>query len=209
MGKRKSRRRRRKKKKKKRLEMIAMSATREGSFRTTPDEIIQYEDEHVKLSDTELLLKMYYNNENGQNSVSILLSHIVHVAWAGSDKKPSLLTKLKQKMKKSIQKQKPIENEIGIANKNNNNEDITDVEEEGTKKEHKKHGTQFVVVASIKGSQQITGYGFSVIEDPLLFHKLIQPNHYVAIEKTAKAKADATAQAAAEEKKKQAASTTL
>merc|ERR1711865_688801 len=187
-----------------RLEMIAMSATREGSFRTTPDEIIQYEDEHVKLSDTELLLKMYYNNENGQNSVSILLSHIVHVAWAGSDKKPSLLTKLKQK------KKKPIENEIGSANnKNNNNEDITDVEEEGTKKEHKKHGTQFVVVASIKGSQQITGYGFSVIEDPLLFHKLIQPSHYVAIEKTAKAKADAIAQAAAEEKKKQAASTTL
>ena len=181
--------------------MIAMSATREGSLRTTPDEIIQYEDEHVKLSDTELLLKMYYNNENGQNSVSILLSHIVHVAWAGSDKKPSLLTKLKQKMKKSIQKQKPIENEI--------NEDITDVEEEGTKKEHKKHGTQFVVVASIKGSQQITGYGFSVIEDPLLFHKLIQPSHYVAIEKAAKAKADATAQAAAEEKKKQAASATL
>merc|ERR1711865_145874 len=182
--------------------------TRDGSFRTTPDEIIQYEDEHVKLSDTELLLKMYYNNENGQNSVSILLSHIVHVAWAGSDKKPSLLTKLKQKVKKSIQKQKPIENEIGSAN-NNNNEDITDVEEEGTKKEHRKHGTQFVVVASIKGSQQITGYGFSVIEDPLLFHKLIQPSHYVAIEeKTAKAKAEAKAQAAAEEKK-QAASTTL
>merc|ERR1712028_84964 len=133
MGNRKSRRRRRKKKKKKRLEMIAMSATREGSFRTTPDEIIQYEDEHVKLSDTELLLKMYYNNENGQNSVSILLSHIVHVTWAGSDKKPSLLTKLKKKMKKSIQKQKPIENEIGSANnKNNNNEDITDRKEEGT-----------------------------------------------------------------------------
>ena len=191
--------------------MIAMSATRLGSFRTTPDEIIQYEDEHVKLSDTELLLKMYYNNENGQNSVSILLSHIVHVAWAGSDKKPSLLTKLKQKMKKSIQKQKPIENEIGSANdNNNNNEDITDVEEDGTKKEHKKHGTQFVVVASIKGSQQITGYGFSVIEDPLLFHKLIQPSHYVAIEeKKAKAKADAKAQAAAEENKKQTASATL
>ena len=190
--------------------MIAMSATRLGSFRTTPDEIIQYEDEHVKLSDTELLLKMYYNNENGQNSVSILLSHIVHVAWAGSDKKPSLLTKLKQKMKKSIQKQKPIENEIGSAN-DNNNEDIADVEEDGTKKEeHKKHGTQFVVVASIKGSQQITGYGFSVIEDPLLFHKLIQPSHYVAIEeKKAKATADAQAQAAAEEKKKQMASATL
>ena len=191
------------------LSMIGTSATTEGSFRTNPDEIIRYEDQHVKLTDTELLLKTYYNNDNGHNSVTILLSHIVHVCWAGSDdqkkkKKPSLLTKFKKKSKKSktTKKQKPTGKKIG----NDDDDDIAneEAEAEDKKKEHHKKqnskiSKRFVVVASTKGTQQTTGYGFSVLEDPLLFHKLIEPSHYVAIEQKANAKA--AAKAAADEKK--------
>jgi len=189
------------------LSMIGTSATTEGgSFRTNPDELIRYEDQHVKLTDTELLLKTYYNNDNGHNSVTILLSHIVHVCWAGSDdqkkkKKPSLLTKFKKKSKKSkTKKQKPTGKKIG---NDDDDDDIANEEAEAEDKKKKEHhkkqnnkiSKRFVVVASTKGSQQTTGYGFSVLEDPLLFHKLIQPSHYVAIEKKAKAKADAKAAA--------------
>jgi len=189
------------------LSMIGTSATTEGgSFRTNPEELIRYEDQHVKLTDTELLLKTYYNNDNGHNSVTILLSHIVHVCWAGSDdqkkkKKPSLLTKFKKKSKKSkTKKQKPTGKKIG---NDDDDDDIANEEAEAEDKKKKEHhkkqnnkiSKRFVVVASTKGSQQTTGYGFSVLEDPLLFHKLIQPSHYVAIEKKAKAKADAKAAA--------------
>jgi len=191
------------------LSMIGTSATTEGgSFRTNPEELIRYEDQHVKLTDTELLLKTYYNNDNGHNSVTILLSHIVHVCWAGSDdqkkkKKPSLLTKFKKKSKKSktTKKQKPTGKKIGNDDDDDDiaNEEAEAEDKKKKKEHHKKQKTKiskrFVVVASTKGSQQTTGYGFSVLEDPLLFHKLIQPSHYVAIEKKAKAKADAKAAA--------------
>ena len=182
--------------------MDAGKATTDGgSVRTNPDELIRYEDHHVKLTETELLLKTYYNNENGHTSVSILLSDIVHVCWAGSEdnnkkKNPSLFAKLKktsEKSKTEKQKIKPTGNKIG-----NVDDRAADEDEEaaaGTKKEHHKKQNsshirkRFVVVASTKGSQQTTGYGFSVLEDPLLFHKLIQPSHYyVAIEQQANAK---------------------
>lgn len=143
---------------------------------------IRYEDQHVKLTGTELMLKTYYNNDNGQNSVNILLSQIVHVCWSGieEEKEKTHFFKKKKKDKKK-KKQKQTGKKIGV----NNGEGKEDDDEEGKKHIIKcsKASKRFVIVASINGTQQTTGYGFSVLDDPLMFHKLIQPDLYVEKEK--------------------------
>jgi hypothetical protein len=130
-------------------------------------EIIKYEDDHVKLTDTELILK----SRTGGGTNVIKLSTVEGVHWENDSllKKANFWWWMKSGSTVDV-----------TTEADENDSSVNNGKKKKSKKQMKKENRKahrFVVVAEkIKGNPE--GYGFSVVNDPLQFHRQICPERY-------------------------------
>lgn len=153
---------------------VEVQATEE---RVPQKENIKYEDEHVRLTDLELVIK----GTSEADPQTIPLSEIQHVSWGGDN----LYEKTKHWWTMNMFGLKSL---LGNSSDNNNTENTNPAQDDNSSSKKKKskkqlskekrHNQRFVVVASKYQGTAPVSFGFSVTEDPLAFHKLMVPERY-------------------------------
>lgn len=139
---------------------------------STNDDNVQYEDDRVKLTDNELILKAYTNNEDHslyvpRSPTKFQFSDIDHVSWSGAPENQNS-TNGGQSTSWLKKKTEGIKKKLHRNDKNGSR---------GSKKAKRRHSRFVVVTYKENHDKSPAGYGFSVT-DPETFNELLHLSLY-------------------------------